>query len=595
MCQMHSRDAHGHRVHGTITVRRTNAMGGKSKENITSVDGNSAYINIHDHGKETHGTHSKWHQQLIKRIEAVVPGHHHIDGTHEQKLEHYRNLSANHLSWHDRLRIIHHRNHKEVEGKENDKAFEYYAMEVAELYIMHHRIHPEHDKTTMEESINLIINRSTPEKLRERMHLPEWKTLIYREIAKLQQHFKSQESHGLIDLAGAQQHAVRHLIPHGKLHEKKHGDLLTDPEEVRANAARGIIELRKREHRAHNLKTKLKRFLMNNKQHLQALTNAGISAAHVASGGVFLVLHVAINQYLKAVSRNPEMYLSAADLKKLKAFSGYMSALDTSTTKVYVAYREAGILLPEMEYLIKMNKKEFKLEELLERQEKGHAEKLEASDTSHEIKQMEKKLGVMTNHLQEKMIVVCQHSIQSGITVANAIVKEISAYCDQHNAENKSWSAKIKGVLDFVSGKAQETKGGRIAAQALLFVRDPATFLIQNLLRIYERIRQRREVSKEKTPEDIEKAADNMNRLVAYHESRIHTEAPSAPAIYERGSEVFTRRKELIESVRDPALEKGLADVLTELPEIPELVDKFAQLQPLDMHNKLLIISALPR
>ena len=135
---------------------------------------------------------------------------------------------------------------------------------------------------------------------------------------------------------------------------------------------------------------------MNNKQHLQALTNAGISTAHVASGGVFLVLHVAINQYLKAVSRNPEMYLSAADLKKLKAFSGYMSALDTSTTKVYVAYREAGILLPEMEYLIEMNKKEFKLEELLERQEKGHAEKLEASDTSHEIKQMEKKLGMMT-------------------------------------------------------------------------------------------------------------------------------------------------------------------------------------------------------
>ena len=54
--------------------RRTNAMGGKSKENITSVDGNSAYINIHDHGKETHGTHSKWHQQLIKRIEAVGLG-----------------------------------------------------------------------------------------------------------------------------------------------------------------------------------------------------------------------------------------------------------------------------------------------------------------------------------------------------------------------------------------------------------------------------------------------------------------------------------------------------------------------------------------
>ena len=60
-----------------------------------------------------------------------------------------------------------------------------------------------------------------------------------REIAKLQQHFKSQESHGLIDWQGT---ATRRQASNtSKLHEKKHGDLLTDPEEVRANAARGII------------------------------------------------------------------------------------------------------------------------------------------------------------------------------------------------------------------------------------------------------------------------------------------------------------------------------------------------------------------
>ena len=521
------------------------------------------------------------------------------------------------LTLHDRLRIVHKnrlaklKKHMRQENPEDEEALmEHYVEEVAELFIMHHNVQKKWTGHSEEHTIRELIKqtvfhetKSKCTKIRRRLETSTYMEKIVLEIQHLHVFFGGISGHGIIGRQKRQQHAVRHLLPRNELHLKKKGDVLTEPNDIIANALKGIAELRKEQSADGKFITHLKNKLPWAVEHSRLVMNVVIGATHIASHGATAIVHALINEYMKQAKEHK--IIIPKDLRdKWTNFQNLNQILQRTTDEVWGACRHEATLLNALDAVKRMGGDDAKLEAEHIRQtemvEKIVADLGKLPDKSERKKKLLKQLRSMTTHEasgNRHYIVLIAYTAKSTFAAVEHAVDIIKKYLKKKDSYYAHINEYVKNIRERFS-KWRELRMGKKAEKAekaVVTLSDPIHALVGAALDFVEAMEKPNEKNTafdkakfRKTPEALQAEVDD-------------TRPPNYPSVEEiksvcenlvaKHNKVYkglpgTEQKRLPNVAqiagfgRPPAIPVGLSLLNSTL---------------FPVNKKLLIISALPR
>ena len=474
---------------------------------------------------------------------------------------------------HDRLRIVHKnklkklKNHIDKDEPEKEtQLMDHYVEEVAELFIMHHNVQEKWTGHSEEHTILKLIEKtvfhetdSKCHKIRLELKTPLYMKKIVLEIQHLHDFFGGMSGHGVIGRQKRQQHAVRHLLPENGLDSKKKGDVLTDPNDIIANALKGIAELRKEESANGKFTTYLKKKLPGAAKHSRWVMNAVLGATHIASHGATAIVHALINEYMRQAEKH-EIIIPDYLKSKWKNFQNLEKIFERNLDEVWRTCRQERTLLNALDYVEKLGGDDAKLEAEHARREEVvrniFAKLGYLPDKSKEKQELFEYLRSMATHEasgNRHYIVLIAYTTKNTFVAVEHAVDVIKKYLKKKDSYFAHINKYVKDIRKRFSDwsklkKLNKARKQGLSEQALKDLLDPVHMLVGAALDFVEAMEQPNEKEEKFDKEAYRKKTEALQREV---DNTRPPNYPSEAEIKQVGEHLVERHNKVYEGLPD--------------------------------------------